>query len=93
MSISKEIEDIIQEKFAPEHFELVNQSHLHEGHAGHDGSGESHFKLMVVSSVFESHNRVQRHRLVNSVLNDLFSRGLHALSVKAFTPAEYNSKK
>jgi len=89
MSISKEIEDIIREKFAPEHFELINESDLHIGHAGHDGGGNSHFKLIVVSSVFGGYNRVQRHRLVNDALKPLFYKGLHALSLKIYSPDEY----
>lgn len=90
MQISKEIQRIIEEKFAPEHFELINESDYHKGHAGHDGSGQSHFKLIVVSPVFAEHNRVQRHRVVNDSLKALFSQGLHALTLKLYSPDEYN---
>ena len=90
MSISSEIERLIQEKFEPTHFELINESDLHKGHAGHDGSGDSHFKLIIVSNAFDACNRVQRSRLVYSVLNPLFEKGLHALSFDAMTPEEFD---
>ena len=91
MSIASEIKRIVQEKFEPTHFELINESDLHKGHAGHDGSGDSHFKLIIVSKAFFEHNRVQRSRQVYSLLNPLFDKGLHALSLKLYTPEEYSS--
>ena len=90
MSISKEIEDIIRSALNPIHLEVINESHKHIGHAGHDGSGESHFKLIVVSSGFESYSRIQRHRRVNSLLMSLFDKGLHALSLNLKAPSEFN---
>ncbi len=90
------IEDLITQKIVetlnPEHFELENQSHMHAGHAGDDGSGQTHFKLLVVSSIFDGCNRMQQHRLVYSAVGQLFPQGLHAFSMKTLTPSEYSQK-
>jgi BolA protein len=92
MRISELIKQKIMDNFAPEHLELVNESDRHKGHAGHDGSGESHFHLIVVSKKFDGYNRIARHRLVYKALDGLFSQGLHALSIKAYTPSEFNPR-
>ena len=91
MSISSEIERIIRAEFDPVHFELINDSDKHVGHAGHDGSGDSHFTLIVVSSSFDEVSRVQRSRMVYAVLDGLFSQGLHALSLKLSSTLDTNS--
>ena len=83
--ITKKLEDSLH----PDHIDLVNQSHLHEGHAGHDGSGESHFKLTVVSSAFEGISRPERHRMIYTLLVDELKNKVHALSIKAMTPDEH----
>jgi BolA family transcriptional regulator, general stress-responsive regulator len=92
MGITDLIKRKIAEKLAPAHFELINESDRHKGHAGHDGSGESHFKLIVVSKSFCGYNSMERHRMVYSALSEAFSQGLHALSIKAFTPDEFAKK-
>jgi BolA protein len=88
MTIEKKIRTRIEEKFDPVSYELVNESHKHGGHAGDDGSGQTHFKLMVVSDLFEGKSRLERQRLVNSALEDVFSLGLHALSLILKAPSE-----
>ncbi|MER2268770.1 BolA family protein [Methylobacterium oxalidis] len=75
-------------ELAPTHLDVVDESHLHAGHAGWRESGETHFRLDVVSAAFEGKSRVERHRLVNGLLDGAFKRGLHALAVRARTPAE-----
>lgn len=92
MSIEKRIRQKIAENLEPEYFELINESHKHKGHVGDDGSGETHFNLMVVSLRFDECNRIQRHRLVYAAVEELFSCGLHALSITALTPSEYKNK-
>ncbi|MBX9930469.1 MAG: BolA family transcriptional regulator [Methylobacterium sp.] len=78
----------LTEALAPTSLEVVDESHLHAGHSGWREAGETHFRLDVVSSAFEGKSRVERHRLVNGVLEPAFQRGLHALAVKARTPAD-----
>ena len=76
----------LEAAFAPEGFKLENTSHFHEGHA-HMGD-ESHFRVMIVARAFEGKSRVERHRMVNEVLKVELEGGLHALEIRALTPAE-----
>ena len=70
--------------------EIVNDSARHVGHAGDDGSGESHFNVTIVSSLFTGRNRVDRQRMVYDLLKEELKETLHALSLKAMTPDEYD---
>ena len=92
MTMEEHIAQKVQDALEPVHLELINESHLHAGHVGDDGSGQTHFKLIVVSSAFEAHSRVQRHRTVYATISRLFSEGLHACSITALTPSEYSQK-
>ena len=82
------IAETLSATLAPTRLDVIDESHLHAGHMGWRESGETHFRLDVVSPAFEGKSRVERHRLVNTVLNDAFKRGLHALAVRARTPSE-----
>ena len=73
---------------SPTHFELINDSEKHRGHAGYDGSGESHFTLIVESPLFVGQNRVQRQRAIYAALGELMVEKVHALSIKATAPGE-----
>lgn len=72
----------------PTRLDLVNESELHAGHRSSPGTGESHFRLVVVSPMFAGQSRVARHRLVNSLVKDELRDGVHALAVHAFAPGE-----
>ncbi|MES2442844.1 MAG: BolA family protein [Pseudomonadota bacterium] len=72
----------------PAHLEVINDSHLHAGHMGDDGTGESHWTVVVESAAFEGLNRVQRQRLVNHALADLLATRIHALAIRARAPGE-----
>ena len=73
---------------APAHLEVINDSHHHAGHMGDDGTGESHWTVVVESAVFAGLSRVQRQRLINHALADLLATRIHALAIKARTPGE-----
>jgi BolA protein len=72
----------------PAHLEVVNDSAKHRGHMGDDGTGESHFTVIVESAAFEGLSRVDRQRLVNRALGDLLATRIHALAIKARAPGE-----
>jgi BolA family transcriptional regulator, general stress-responsive regulator len=72
--------------FAPDRLIVENESHRHRGHAG--AGEDTHFKVTIVSKVFEGKARVERHRLVNELLATELGSGLHALAIKALTPDE-----
>lgn len=73
---------------SPEKLVVSNDSEKHRGHAGYDGTGESHFSVEVTSAQFSGLNRVARQRLVNQALGDLMKERIHALSIKAIAPGE-----
>lgn len=72
----------------PVRLDVINQSHLHAGHASSPGTGESHFEVLIVSPRFAGLSRVGRHRLVNDALGDLLKHKIHALAIKAYAPGE-----
>ncbi len=72
----------------PTHLEVVNDSHLHSGHMGDDGSGESHWTVVVESPKFAGLNRVARQRLINTALAELLATRIHALAIRARAPGE-----
>lgn len=78
----------LEAKLAPAHLSVEDESHRHAGHSGWREEGETHFRIDVVSAAFEGKSRVERHRLVNGVLQDAFDRGLHALAIKTRAPGE-----
>ena len=71
----------LTESLAPTRLEVVNESHLHAGHAGDDGSGESHFRVLVVSRRFAGLSRVAAQRVIYEVLAEEMKNGIHALSI------------
>ena len=88
MRVSETITRKLQEAFTPESVDVVDESHLHEGHAGHRPGGQSHFRVYIVSQAFTGKSRVDRHRMVNAVLADDLAGGVHALAIHASAPSE-----
>jgi BolA protein len=72
----------------PTRLDLVNESHLHAGHRNSPESGESHFRVLIVSDAFIGKSRLERHRVVNDLLCDELKDGVHALAIKACAPGE-----
>jgi BolA protein len=87
-SIAPEIERRLRAALDPAHLAVINDSAGHRGHAGDDGSGESHFTVEIESERFEGMSRLQRQRAVNSALADLLRDRIHALAIKAKAPGE-----
>ena len=86
--IAAEIERRLRAALAPTQLIVTNDSARHRGHAGDDGSGESHFTVEVVAQRFAGMSRVERQRAVNSALADLLRDHIHALAIKARAPGE-----
>ena len=80
----------LTETLAPERLEVINESHLHAGHQGGamDGSGETHFRVRVVSPKFVGMGRIDRHRTINQALADELASGVHALALELAAPGE-----
>jgi BolA family transcriptional regulator, general stress-responsive regulator len=88
MSMEARIRQKLEQQFAPERLDIVNESALHSGHHGSPGTGESHFRLHIVSRAFAGKSRLERHRMINSALADELAAGVHALAITAHVPEE-----
>ena len=86
-SVAREIEILLQEAFLPTRLDVINDSASHHGHAGDDGSGESHFTVVIESVAFAGKSRLERQRMVNAALGDIPGRRVHALAIRAFAPS------
>lgn len=86
ISVQQEIEQLLTAEFSPEKLEVINDSASHSGHMGDDGSGESHFTVIIESAAFKNVSRVIRQRMVNKALGDIPGERVHALAIKASAP-------
>jgi BolA protein len=86
--VATEIEARLRAALNPARLAVIDDSEKHRGHAGHDGSGESHFTVDVVADAFTGQSRVARQRMVNAALSDLLRDKVHALAIKARAPQE-----
>ena len=86
--VAAEIERSLRSALSPVRLAVIDDSEKHRGHAGHSGSGESHFTVEVESAAFSGLNRVARQRLVNQALAELLVERVHALAIKAKAPEE-----
>ncbi len=86
--VAAEIRRRLEDAFAPQHLEIVDESERHRGHAGWREGGESHFSVLLVSAAFEGVSRIERQRRIHDLLGDLLAERVHALSVRALTPEE-----
>lgn len=87
--VADKIEARLRAALAPDSLAIIDDSDSHRGHAGHDGSGESHFTVQVTAAAFAGQSRVARQRLVYAALGDLMApSGVHALVIKASAPGE-----
>lgn len=77
----------LEDALAPDEIEIIDESHLHAGHAG-AASGGGHFNVTIVSDQFKGKSTIERHRMVYLALDDLMRTEIHALSIKALTPED-----
>lgn len=88
MNMQETIRQKLSTAFAPEHLEVINESHMHNVPAG----SESHFKVVVVSDSFKGKMLLARHRLVNAVLQEELDGKIHALALHTMTMEEWFKK-
>lgn len=88
MLVEQDIRQRLMLALEPTRLDVVNESHLHAGHTNSPGTGESHFRVLVISPKFSGVSRIARHRLVNEALGDLLRDRIHALAIKALAPGE-----
>lgn len=78
----------LQEALEPTELNIVDDSHLHEGHEGAQESGGGHYNIQVVSNHFTDKSAIERHRMIYMALGDAMGTDIHALSINAQTPEE-----
>jgi len=83
--IAGTIEKKLTQIFAPAHLQIINESYMHSV----PKNSETHFKVVVVSESFQDKKPLARHRLVNDALEQELKSGVHALSINAFTPEQW----
>jgi stress-induced morphogen len=83
--VEAEIITLLTRDLQPAHLEVINESHMHSVPPG----SESHFKVVLVSELFEGKRQVARHQAVYAALRPVFEKGLHALALHTHSPAEW----
>jgi BolA protein len=88
MTVRARIERLLTDALQPDRLEVVDESHLHAGHAGARPEGETHFRVRVTSAAFSGMKRLDRHRRVNALLAAELAGPVHALAIDARAPEE-----
>ena len=83
------IRERLEKELSPEQIDIIDESHLHAGHAG-AASGAGHFNVTIISEQFTGKSTIERHRMVYLAVDDLMRTEIHALSIKALTFEEAN---
>ncbi|MDB5544699.1 MAG: BolA family transcriptional regulator [Hyphomicrobiales bacterium] len=87
-TIAAKIEDALK----PAALDVIDESAQHAGHMHHPGGveprGETHFRIKVVSSAFVGKTRLERHRIINALVEAELKDGVHALAIEARAPDE-----
>jgi BolA protein len=78
----------LSEAFTPQSLKVLDESHQHEGHAGHRPGGQTHYRVYIVSEAFKGKTRLERHLMINQVLSTELAGSVHALAIHATAPGE-----
>lgn len=85
MGLETEIREALESALSPSDLDVINESHKHAGHAGDDGSGESHWQVVIRAAALDDMSRVARHRAIHNALGpDIIGR-IHALGINVLT--------
>ncbi len=85
-NVTEEMERLLTDAFAPTRLQIINDSASHSGHSGDDGSGESHFTIVIEAPGFAKQTRLQRQRAVIAALGDIVGQRVHAVAIQASAP-------
>ncbi len=77
----------LESRFEPTFLHILDESHLHAGHAG-AADGHGHFRVTIRASAFRNLAPLARHRLVYAAVADLLETDIHALAIDALPPLE-----
>ena len=82
------IEKKITKAFTPIYLKVINESHMHSV----PPDSESHFKIVVVSKLFEGQRLISRQQKINNLLSDELKGPVHALTMQTLTQSEWQDK-
>ncbi|MEZ5898959.1 MAG: BolA family protein [Hyphomicrobium sp.] len=88
MSVEQRIREKLMVALEPTRLDVINESEKHAGHRSSPGTGESHFRVLVVTPAFAGKSRVERHRMVNEALKGEVGGTVHALALATYAPGE-----
>ncbi|WP_333794767.1 BolA family protein [Hyphomicrobium sp.] len=88
MSAEKRLREQLMIALEPTRLDIINESELHAGHRSSPGTGESHFRVLIVSPMFTGVSRVGRHRMVNDAIGHELKDAIHALALATYAPGE-----
>lgn len=88
MSMDALIREKLMVALHPTRLDVINESHMHAGHRSSPGTGESHYRILVVSDAFAGKSRVERQRMVNEALKGDVGGRIHALAMATYAPGE-----
>ena len=88
MSAEARLREKLMLALRPIRLDVINESHMHAGHRSSPGTGESHFRVLIVSDAFAGKSRVDRHRMVNEALKGDVGVAIHALALATYAPGE-----
>ena len=88
MNTRERIDAKLREALSPASLEVIDESHLHAGHGGAREGGETHYRVLVTAAAFAGKSRLDRHRMINELLADELAGTVHALAIRADTPAD-----
>ncbi len=88
MSAEARLREKLMIALQPTRLDVTNESELHAGHRSSPGTGESHFRILIVSAAFAGKSRIERHRMVNGALGDEVGGRIHALALATYAPGE-----
>lgn len=75
----RQIRERLDEALHPTALEVIDEGHLHVGHAG---EGQGHYRVRIACATFAGKTLIQKHRLVNAAVDDLMGNGIHALAIE-----------
>ena len=87
MDTKERIAAVLSKALQPASLDVIDESHLHKGHAGHRPEGETHYRVKITAEAFRGKSRLDMHRTINALLADELAAGVHALAIEAKAPA------
>ena len=88
MNTRERIAAALAQAFAPQSLDVIDESHLHKGHAGHRPEGETHYRVRITAGAFKGKSRVAQHQMVYAALKGNMGGVLHALALTTALPQD-----